>query len=74
MPGGVPNTSTISLTNATLPYVEAIAENGLRNAVVADPALARGVNVIGGRVTHEAVADAHGLEHTPLEDALAALV
>jgi alanine dehydrogenase len=72
MPGGVPITSTKALTNATLPYVEAIAVNGVRGAVEADPALGRGVNVLGGRVTYEAVADAHGLEYTPLADALAA--
>jgi alanine dehydrogenase len=71
MPGGVPVTSTKALTNATLPYVEAIAGQGLRAAVAADPALAKGVNVLGGRVTYEAVAEAHGLRYTPLDDALA---
>jgi alanine dehydrogenase len=74
IPGGVPITSTIALTNATLPYVESIAAHGLRDAVLADAALARGVNVLGGRVTYEAVAEAHGLEYTPLEDALALAV
>jgi alanine dehydrogenase len=69
MPGGVPVTSTKALTNATLPYVEAIAGHGLRAAVAADPALAKGVNVLGGKVTYEAVAEAHGLEYTPLEAA-----
>src|SRR5216684_3443724 len=68
MPGGVPITSTKALTNATLPYVEAIANKGLRVAVAADPALARGVNVIDGKVTYEAVAEAHGLDYTPLDD------
>jgi alanine dehydrogenase len=67
MPGGVPITSTKALTNATLPYVEAIANKGLRAAVAADPALARGVNVVEGKVTYEAVAEAHGLDYTPLE-------
>jgi alanine dehydrogenase len=70
MPGGVPVTSTHALTNATLPYVEAIADRGLRDAVAADPELARGVNVLAGCVTYEAVAEAHGREYTPLEDAL----
>ena len=70
MPGAVPITSTKALTNATLPYVEAIAEHGLAEAVARDPALARGVNVLGGKVTYEAVAEAHGLEYTPLEDVL----
>jgi len=66
----VPVTSTMALTNATLPYVEAIADNGLRAAVAADPALAEGVNVLDGKVTYEAVADAHGLDYVPLEDVL----
>jgi alanine dehydrogenase len=70
MPGGVPITSTKALTNATLPYVEAIADHGLRNAVAADPALARGVNVVAGKVTYAAVAEAHGLPFTPVADAL----
>ncbi len=65
MPGGVPVTSTKALTNATLPYVEAIAERGLAGAAAADPALARGVNIVAGAVTHEAVAAAHGLAFTP---------
>jgi alanine dehydrogenase len=69
MPGAVPITSTKALTNATLPYVEAIANNGLAAAVDADPALAKGVNVINGKLTYEAVAEAHGLDYTPLADA-----
>jgi alanine dehydrogenase len=68
MPGAVPITSTKALTNVTLPYVEAIANNGLRAAVAADPALAKGVNVIDGKLTYEAVAEAHGLDYTPLAD------
>jgi alanine dehydrogenase len=70
MPGAVPITSTKSLTNATLPYVEAIANHGLREAVASDPALAKGVNVLDGKLTYEAVAEAHGLDYTPLEDVL----
>jgi alanine dehydrogenase len=70
MPGGVPITSTKALTNATLPYVEAIANHGLREAVARDPALAKGVNVLDGKVTYEAVAEAHSLDYTPLEDVL----
>jgi alanine dehydrogenase len=70
MPGAVPITSTKALTNATLPYVEEIADYGLTQAVGRDPALARGVNVLEGKVTYEAVADAHGLEYQPLEDLL----
>ncbi len=70
MPGGVPITSTKALTNATLPYVEAIAEHGLAEAVSRDRALARGVNVLHGRITYEPVAEAHDLEYTPLETVL----
>jgi alanine dehydrogenase len=72
MPGAVPVTSTRALTNATLPYVEAIANKGLAQAVVLDPALAMGVNVIGGKITYQAVAQAHGLEYTPLAEVLSA--
>ncbi len=71
MPGAVPITSTKALTNVTLPYVEAIADQGLDRAL-ADPALARGVNVLRGHVTYEAVAEAHGLDYRPLERARAA--
>jgi alanine dehydrogenase len=70
MPGAVPITSTKALTNATLPYVEAIADFGLRDAVSRDPALARGVNVFDGKVTYEAVADSHNLDFVPLDDVL----
>ena len=68
--GLLPITSTKALTNATLPYVEEIANKGLRPAVAHDPALAKGVNVIDGKVTYEAVAEAHGLDYTPLDDVL----
>jgi alanine dehydrogenase len=70
MPGAVPITSTKALTNATLPYVEEIAEHGLAEAVARDQALAYGVNVLHGKVTYEAVAEAHGLAYAPLEDVL----
>jgi alanine dehydrogenase len=70
MPGAVPITSTKSLTNATLPYVEAIADHGLEEAAARDPGLARGVNVVAGKVVYDAVAEAHGLEYTPLVEAL----
>ena len=70
MPGAVPITSTKALTNATLPYVEEIADRGLADAVARDPALARGVNVLDGRVTYEAVAEAHALDYAPLEEVL----
>jgi alanine dehydrogenase len=70
MPGAVPVTSTKALTNATLPYVEAIADHGLAEAVARDPALAKGVNVLDGKVTYEAVAEAHDFEYVPLEGVL----
>jgi alanine dehydrogenase len=70
MPGAVPITSTKALTNATLPYVEAIADHGLAEAVARDPALAHGVNVLDGKITYEAVAEAHDLEYHPLDDVL----
>ena len=50
--------------------IEAIANNGLRAAVDADPALAKGVNAIDGKLTYEAVAEAHGIDYTPLRDVL----
>jgi len=70
MPGAVPITATKALTNVTLPYVEAIADHGLAEAVDRDRALARGVNVLEGKVTYEAVADAHNLDYAPLADVL----
>jgi alanine dehydrogenase len=70
MPGAVPVTSTKALTNVTLPYVEAIASAGIVEAARRDPALRRGVNVVDGEVTYAAVAAAHGLEYTPVEDVL----
>ena len=70
MPGAVPITSTKALTNVTLPYVEAIADLGLAEAVARDHVLACDVNVLDGKITYEAVAEAHGLEFHPLEDVL----
>ncbi|MGP3967576.1 alanine dehydrogenase [Streptomyces sp. 6N223] len=61
MPGVVPNTSTHALTNATLPYVVALARHGWPGALRRDPALARGLNVHDGQVVHGPVAQAHGL-------------
>jgi len=61
MPGAVPETATRALTNATLPYVSAIAGKGWERAAADDAALAKGLNVQGGRITLDAVAKAHGL-------------
>lgn len=65
MPGGVPRTSTLALTNATLPYALALAHLGWRRACSADEALKCGVNVVDGRVTHQGVAEAFGLDCVP---------
>jgi alanine dehydrogenase len=62
MPGAVPRTSTYALTNVTVPYVLAIAERGLEDAIRDDAELARGVNVYAGQVTNAGVAEAHGIE------------
>jgi alanine dehydrogenase len=70
MPGAVPHTSTYALTNVTLPYVMALAGSGTAAAVAADPALARGVNVVGGHLVHAGVADAHALPSVPWEEVL----
>lgn len=70
MPGAVPNTSTYALTNATLPYVLAIADKGWQIACRDDPALARGLNTRAGQLTNAAVAQAHDLQSVALEEAL----
>jgi alanine dehydrogenase len=71
MPGAVPNTSTLALTNATLRYGLAIADKGWKQAVIDDAALAKGVNVLDGKVVYKEVADVHGLDYTPLSELLA---
>jgi alanine dehydrogenase len=68
MPGAVPITSTNGLTNVTLPYVELIANLGLEEALRESRPLARGVNVMGGAVTNEPVAESLGLEYRPLAE------
>jgi alanine dehydrogenase len=70
MPGAVPRTSTLALANVTLPYGLELADLGLDAAVERDPALAKGVNVLDGRITYRAVAEAFALDHTPLPAAL----
>lgn len=66
MPGVVPRTATMALTNVTFPYVLAIADRGYKDALLHDPALCKGVNVFCGHITCKEVADAHQLAHTPL--------
>jgi len=70
IPGAVPHTSTYALTNATLPYVVALATRGVLQAVADDPELGGGVNTAGGDVVNPAVAEALGLPAVPLTDAL----
>ncbi len=72
MPGAVPITSTYALTNATMPYVLDLAGVGVARALSANPGLAMGLNVAGGQVTYAPVAEAVGVPHVPLEEALAA--
>jgi len=70
MPGGVPMTSTVALTNATLPYAIQIANTGFPEIARANPEIARGVNIVDGKVTYKSVAEAFDLPYTPLEDVL----
>ncbi len=70
MPGGVPNTSTNALTNATLPYIVSLANNGWVEALRRDAALAKGLNTHDGKVVYKEVAEAHGLPHVELDSLL----
>ena len=66
MPGAYSRTATQALTNATNRYIELLADHGLAEACQRQPALIGGINVMGGQVTHAAVAAAHGLPyHAP---------
>ena len=71
IPGAVPNTSTVALTNATLRYAVALADKGWQQACRDDEALARGVNMVDGKCTYEAVAKVWNLPYTPLKDFIA---
>jgi alanine dehydrogenase len=70
MPGAVPLTSTIALTNATLPYALRIACQGWREVARNDPGVRAGLNVVNGKVTYAGVAEAFGLDSTPVKDVL----
>lgn len=70
MPGAVARTSTLALTNATLPFVLALAEKGYRRALTDDPHLRAGLNIHAGRITHDAVARALDLARVPALEAL----
>jgi alanine dehydrogenase len=65
MPGGVPRTSTLALTNATFPYAKELAKKGWKQALKENPALKKGLNIVDGKVTYPAVAEAFGLPFTP---------
>ena len=66
IPGAVPNTSTTALTNATLRYAVALADKGWKQACHDDEALAKGLNIVEGKVVFKAVADAFGLPYEPI--------
>jgi alanine dehydrogenase len=70
MPGAVPRTSTLALTNATFPYALSLANKGWMDACMDDWSLALGLNVVNGKVLYQGVAEAFGYEHTDLEDFL----
>lgn len=70
MPGGVPMTSTIALNNATLPYTLKIANHGFPQVAKMNNPIARGVNIVYGKVTYKGVAEAFDLPYTPLEEVL----
>jgi alanine dehydrogenase len=70
MPGALPRTSTIALTNATLSYALQLADKGWKQAMKENPELKRGANVVGSKVTYKGVADALGLEYTPIDTLL----
>jgi alanine dehydrogenase len=65
MPGAYARTATQALTNVTYRYLELLADHGLAEACQLQPALVSGINVMEGRITHKAVADAHGLAYSP---------
>jgi alanine dehydrogenase len=70
MPGAVARTSTFALTNATLPFVMALANKGINQALLDDPHLLAGLNIYRGKVTYQAVAEAHGYEFVSPESVL----
>lgn len=70
MPGAVARTSTLALTNVTLPYALQIAQKGYREAILSNRPLAKGVNVIDGKITFKAVADAHGLPYESIDSVM----
>jgi len=70
MPGALPRTATIALTNATLPYVLEIAGKGWKNAMQSNPEIKAGANIVNGKITYKGVAEACNLTHTPVDELL----
>jgi len=70
IPSAYPKTSTLALTNVTLPYVLKIADKGYKGALREDISLARGLNLINGKLTCKKVAEAHNLSYSPIEEVL----
>jgi alanine dehydrogenase len=70
MPGAVAKTSTLALTNATLPYATEIANAGWKNAMRDNPDIKHGANIVKGSITHRGVAAAFGLDNTPVDEFL----
>jgi alanine dehydrogenase len=68
MPGAVPYTSTLALTNATLPYALQLAEKGWKKACNENRELELGLNIVGGKVVYKAVAEAFNLDYVPVEE------
>jgi alanine dehydrogenase len=73
MPGAVPITSTFALTNATMPYIVKLAQEGVDGALASDPGFMKGLNVAAGRLTYEPVARDQGLEYTAPQEARASV-
>ena len=70
MPGAVGRTSTYGLTNTTLPYVRTLASLGWNRAIREDSGIRTGANIVDGKVTYEGVAEAFGMEYTPIDTLL----
>ena len=70
MPGAVAITSTLALTNATLPYAVQIANKGWKKSAQDNEEIALGLNIVDGKITYKAVAEAFGLEYTPVAEVL----
>jgi len=70
MPGAMPMTSTLALTNATITYALALAGKGYARAIREHPGIAAGANIVQGTITHEEVAQAFGLSHVPVLELL----